>query len=216
MKKIILITSLTLLSFVMANGQKVEISFVAGLNMQNINGKDMSGNKLTNKLLPKFFAGMYAAFPLAKDFYLQPGLIYTTKGAKTMKGDEKVNLGYIEIPINFLYKPVLGSGHLLFGFGPYVGRGIHGTADANNIKRTVEFENSIAAGDLLNVTKAYYRPFDIGANIFVGFEASNGISMRLNSQLGLIDINPKIINVTNDQSSLKNTGFGVSVAYRIN
>ena len=32
------------------------------------------------------------------------------------------------MPLNFLYKPMLGQGRLLMGFGPYVALGVGGKA----------------------------------------------------------------------------------------
>ena len=43
-----------------------------------------------------------------------------------MLGDPTLNLSYIEIPVNLLYKPVVGNGKLLLGFGPYIAYGIGG------------------------------------------------------------------------------------------
>jgi hypothetical protein len=39
-----------------------------------------------------------------------------------------LKISYLELPLNFLYKPMLGKGHLLLGFGPYVAFGIGGKA----------------------------------------------------------------------------------------
>ena len=216
MKKIILIAAtISIFGSIVANAQKTSFGIAAGVNMQNLNGKDLVGTKLKNQLAPKYFVGVNMAIPIAEDFYIQPGLIYTTKGAKSESGNEKINLGYIEIPINFLYKPVLGNGHLLFGFGPYLGRGINGKFKTSNLERTVNYKNTITAGDLLSTNKVYVKPFDIGGNIFAGFEMASGLSFQLNTQLGLIDINPKITGLSADQSSLKNTGFGLSLGYKI-
>jgi hypothetical protein len=96
----------------------------AGVNFQNINGKDENGDKSENDILTGFNIGINAEIPVGVDFYFQPGLLYTIKGAKskdvilgqTING--KVKISYIELPLNFLYKPMLGKGHLLLGFGP--------------------------------------------------------------------------------------------------
>jgi hypothetical protein len=38
------------------------------------------------------------------------------------------NLSYLELPLNFVYKGLLGTGYVMVGFGPYVGYGIMGKA----------------------------------------------------------------------------------------
>jgi hypothetical protein len=95
----------------------------AGINFQNINGKDIFDNKLNNSMQTGFHVGLNVEIPVAPDFYVRPGLLYSTKGARQeveIEGDKvKTQLGYLELPVNFLYKPALGSGKLLLGFGPY-------------------------------------------------------------------------------------------------
>lgn len=56
----------------------------------------------------------------------------------------------------------------------------------------------------------YFKRMDIGADFFVGYELRNKISFTLNSQLGLVNINAK----SADKTENKNTGFGLSIGYR--
>jgi hypothetical protein len=64
------------------------------------------------------------------------------------------------------------------------------------------------------VTVCYYKAFDAGANLFAGYEMGNGLFFQLNTQLGLVNINPEDKRITDDKSAYKNTGFGLSVGYR--
>jgi hypothetical protein len=57
------------------------------------------------------------------------------------------------------------------------------------------------------------KPLDAGADIFFGYEFPFKVSVLLNTQLGLINIWPKI-DGENPDHPLKNTGFGVSLGYR--
>src|SRR5689334_21036973 len=88
-----------------------------GVNWSNINGKASTGGELDNKLRTGFNAGVNAQIPLSNRFYLQPGAEYRQKGSELSNGDELV-LGYIDIPVNFIYKPELGTGAVVLGFGP--------------------------------------------------------------------------------------------------
>jgi hypothetical protein len=58
------------------------------------------------------------------------------------------------------------------------------------------------------------KRFDAGGNFLVGYELSNHLSAQLNAGLGLININNRGQGDT--KSSLKNTGFGLSLGYRFN
>ncbi len=63
-------------------GSKTSFAILGGVNLQNLNGKDMSGDKLENDMLTGFHAGVNVQLPVAPQFYFQPGLMFSTKGAK--------------------------------------------------------------------------------------------------------------------------------------
>ncbi len=184
-------------------GSKTSFAVLGGINLQNLNGKDISGDKLENDLLMGFHAGVNAQIPVAPEFYFQPGLMYSVKGAKI--SDTSYKLSYVELPLNFVYKALVGSGYFMLGFGPYLAYGIGGT--------NTEFKKVVETGDSYAVK--YVKPFDAGANLFFGYELPAGLFLQLNTQLGLLDINPKDNRITaDDKSTLKNTGYGLSLGYR--
>ena len=177
----------------------------AGVNFQNHNGKDVNGNKLDYKLNTGFHAGVTADMPVAPDYFLQPALLYSKKGAE-YANENKLILSYIELPVNFLYKPVLADGRLLLGFGPYAAYAISGKyKPSTGPAADINFDES--------ATSPSFKRFDAGANFLAGYELANHLSFQLNAQLGLLDINRKSPTILNDQSSVKNTGFGVSLGY---
>jgi hypothetical protein len=189
----------------------------AGVNFTNVNGEDVSGHDLDYNLKTGFHLGVNAEIPVASDFYVQPGLIFSTKGYKEdisgSNDDLKFNVSYLEIPINFLYKPTLGAGKLLLGFGPYIGIGIGGKAkvgskDAGDIK----FKNDVSNADLLSDDN-YMKRLDFGGNLLAGYELSSKISVQLNAQLGMSNLVPKLEGKKID-AKFKNTGFGISFGYR--
>jgi len=204
-----------------ASSQTEGISFGlrGGVNFQTINGKDMNGDKLALDMVPGFNVGAIVEIPVAPDFYFQSGLLYTTKGAKDSKailglGTLQYNLSYIELPLNLLYKPVLGNGHFLLGFGPYVAYGLNGkakyaignTSYEENIVFANEYDNALHYGQ-------YIKRLDFGGNLFFGYALSNGISLQLNTQLGMAKINADNTKYPSDKTSFKNTGFGLSLGY---
>jgi hypothetical protein len=192
----------------------------AGVNFQNINGKDENDDKLKNDMLTGFNIGINAEIPVGIDFYFQPGLLYSIKGAKsedvTQSFNSTIKISYLEIPLKFLYKPMLGKGHLLLGFGPYVAFGIGGKATyeggGSGLNEKIKFQKTVKSSDPDDVV--YIRPMDAGANMLVGYEFGNKVSFQLNAQLGLTKINPEYEGSSNDNASAKNTGFGFSLGYR--
>ena len=224
--KIISFALILLLSSSIAIAQstdKGEMSFaiLGGVNLQNLTGKDNNGDKLKNDMLLGFHAGVNVQIPVAPEFYFQPGLLFSTKGAKNSYGSltGTYKLSYIELPLNVVYKGALGNGFIMVGFGPYVGYAIGGKSSITNGSTTIEssivFKNAVESGDP-HLT-AYIKRFDAGGNIFAGYETAGGLFFQLNTQFGMLNINPRDNRVLADFSSklsVKNTGFGLSLGYR--
>jgi hypothetical protein len=117
------------------------------------------------------------------------------------------------LPLNFVYKGLLGNGYFMVGLGPYVAYGIGGKATYEVGSITTEsditFKNEVESGDLL--ANNYIKPLDAGGNIFFGYELAGGLFVQLNAQLGMLNIRPDNYD---ENSTLKNTGYGVSLGYR--
>jgi hypothetical protein len=201
-----------------ADKAKLSFSVLGGVNLQNLNGKDANGDKLTNDLIIGYHAGVNVQIPIAPTFFFQPGLLFTTKGAKSTFGSltSTYRLSYVEMPLNVVFKALLGSGYFIIGFGPYIGYGIGGKVKTESgsvtLKTDIEFKNVVEVGDPLTV--AYFKAFDAGGNIFAGYETASRIFFHLNTQLGMLKINPEDRRISNDKSSVKNTGFGLSLGFR--
>lgn len=179
---------------------KTSFGIRAGVNFQNLNGKDEDDDSWNNKLKTGFNAGVNAEIPVGIDFYLQPGLLFSIKGAKLEDSDTKLNLSYLELPINFIYKPELGTGRMVLGFGPYAAYAVGG--------KTKDPDTDLEFGD----QPGEWKRFDAGANLLAGYEFNNKLSFQLNAGLGLLNIVKR--SEDDDKSTVKNTGFGVSLGYR--
>ena len=212
-KFIVLTAAITLFAFAAQAQNKTTFGVRAGVNFQNLNGDDINGDKLDDfKIKVGFHVGANAEIPIADEFYIQPGVLYSLKGTKVdAQGDPKINISYIEVPINFLYKPELGDGHLLLGVGPYFAFGVGGKIKGDGADVDIEFDKEVDT----ELQAVYtYKRFDAGGNLLFGYEFSNKFSVQLNAQLGLVNIAPDIKSNPNSDLKIKNTGFGVSVGYR--
>jgi Outer membrane protein beta-barrel domain len=196
----------------------IHFGVVGGLNIQSIIGKDYWGEKLNNDLFPGFHAGGNVILTFAPDFYVQPGILFSVKGAKqTILTDnikKTTRLSYLEIPVNVLFRPQLGDGHLLLAAGPYAAYGIMGKERTKIGPITTELTVKYVSDATDRPTSyVYYRGLDAGANVYVGYELFNGIFCQINGQMGLLKINPDY-GITDDPASKKNIGFGISAGYR--
>ncbi len=193
---------------------KMSFGILGGLNFQNLNGKDIVGDKLENDMKIGYHIGANVRIPIAPEFYFQPGILFSTKGAKdnSTSPANTINLSYIEMPLNLVYKGLLGTGYIILGLGPYFGYGIMGNVKSDDATTDIVFTNTVEITDPLTVP--YYKAFDAGGNLFFGYELANGISAQMNVQLGMVKINPEYKILSEDKSSIKNTGFGFSLGYR--
>lgn len=205
------------------NTGKLSLGVLGGVNFQNLNGENAMGDKLSNDMILGYHAGLNVQIPIAPQFYFQPGLLYSTKGAKKTYNSlilgeitRTTKLTYLELPLNLVYKGELSNGFVMLGFGPYAGYAIGGKVlvegGSVTIDNKIVFEGTIEVDD--DESHATFKALDLGGNIFAGFEMSNGIFLQLDAQLGMVKINPENNGNTNNKTSVKNTGFGVSLGYR--
>jgi hypothetical protein len=189
--------------------------------MQNFNGKNADGDMLDMNLVPRFHAGVFTDIPLAPEFHFQPGLTFVTKGSKAENDflgvvdvSAEYNLSYLELPLNLLYKPKLGTGNLFIGFGPYLAYGVAGNAKFKaaglSTEEKIEFTNKHEG--ILPTEWKYFKPFDYGGNLFFGYQFANGLLFSLDTQLGLAKINSDS-DLQDNETIFRNTGFGFSLGY---
>jgi hypothetical protein len=195
----------------------IHFGVLGGFSFQTFMGKDYWGESLDNKLTPGFHVGGNVSFRIISDLYVQPGLAYSMKGSKqniiTDDITKTTMLSYIELPVNIVYRPQLGDGHLLIGAGGYGGCGISGRERTKSGTITIELPVKFLDDASEEPTSyAYYKRFDAGVNALLGYELYNGIFFQVDGQLGLMKINSDY-GLPNDQTSKKNFGFGVSAGF---
>lgn len=108
----------------MAQNQKVKLGVMAGLNISSLTF-DESELRSSSKM--GFTAGLMVEVPIAKNFSLQPELLYSQQGTKTSFFDQDVTnsnfkgtieLNYLNIPLMLKYYVIKG---LSVQAGPQVG-----------------------------------------------------------------------------------------------
>lgn len=212
--KIFLVILFLVISATLSFSQKNTFSIHAGANMHYMRGLTSSGEKLAHKPTIGFQAGIGTQIPVAPEFYLQPGVQFSTRGSRDREADPGVKylLSYLEIPLSIVYKGPLDIGQILFGLGPYMGFAVGGSSiDDNDIKQNIVY--TIVVEETDPVTSTYFRPFDAGINVFGGYEQENGIFYQLNAQVGLLKINPENKIIEEDKAAIRNICFSISVGY---
>jgi hypothetical protein len=220
MKKVLTFIACSILMTASFAQKRTTIGFRGGYNLYTIHGRNAGGDNFWLKTEDGLNLGADIEFPIAKNVYLQPGIVYNQKGAnfsdykymgQTFHGD--VKLSYIEVPVNVVFKPSVGNGHLLLGAGPYVGRGTGREAGVDQGMYHVRFAEDVSTSELQQ-TPFYYRPWDAGANFLLGYQLANNIFTQLNGQIGMKRINPSVNGQWDGKMKHRNTGFGISFGYR--
>ncbi|WP_294347755.1 porin family protein [uncultured Sphingobacterium sp.] len=179
-------------------GAKAQTSYglKAGVNFAKLIAKGGNITTISNNAT-NFYVTGYADVPLANSFSIQPGVSLQGKGGKDFD-DTKLNLMYIEVPVNFVYStPTGNSGNIFLGAGPYAGFGIHAKASKGNYSESGSF------GD------AGIKTFDAGLNLLGGYKLTNGFLINVGYGIGLTNMYKDIDGVT-----AKNRVFSVGVGYQ--
>jgi hypothetical protein len=111
-----------------------------------------------------------------------------------------VNLNYLEIPINAIYKIEVGSSKLCINAGPYLGYALSGKTSIG------EESESLAVG---SSDDDDLKALDYGFNIGAGIEINDAITIGLQYGLGLANL---FIDSDNGYK-LNNRVIGISVGY---
>lgn len=174
----------------------------AGVNLANVSVTD-NGRVDDAKMLTSFQVGIIGDLHLASILYLQPGIVFTGKGAKSQSGDASSatyykatsNPYYIEVPVTFVVKTPPAAGTRFFaGAGPYVAIGVSGKNKVDGRYLNVAFhsDEDIRFSDDDPTTTNYeegagfniMRRFDYGLNGTAGIEGKT-FTLSANYGLGL-------------------------------
>jgi hypothetical protein len=181
---------------------QAQIKFGAkvGLNLSTMTMKS-SGISLDPKILAGFNIGLISEIPVAGNFKLQPGILYSTKGSKYKIMDTEVSIGpdFVEIPVNILYKIDLSGAKLSLFAGPYFAYAVGGKTKSGGQSADIKF-GSGQNDDM--------KPFDLGLNIGAGIGIKN-IMLSIQYGFGLTNLAP----VTTNDTEMKIKVIGISVAY---
>jgi hypothetical protein len=204
MKKVLLTLSA---AFLFAAVVKAQTSYgiKAGITFPKVTAA--SGDvSISTKSSTSFYLTGYLEAPLANNFSIQPGLSLQGKGGKGISvngleelGDNgKLELMYLELPVNFVYNiPTGNSGNIFLGAGPYAGLGLSAKAKTGNVKVDVGFGDD------------GLKRFDAGLNFLAGYRLANGFLINGGYGLGFVDL------AGAEGGSLKNRVFSIGVGYQL-
>lgn len=229
MKKTIILAVAVLFIVSNLSAQQGSVYLKGGLNIANIS-KTSDGRIDDANALASFHVGFMGDLPVGKFFAIQPGLLFTGKGAKTQTGQPGDNYYYkatsnplyIELPINFVAKLPLAPGSSFFiGAGPYAAIGVAGKnkVDGNaglvhfNSNDAIKFSNDdpTTFNEQEGAGLGIMRRFDFGLNGTAGFELDK-LLLSVNYGYGLTKINSV---AQNDDDKNKHRVISLSVGFKL-
>lgn len=209
MKKIIFMLA-TLCVASVAFGQTT-FGIKAGPDFSSYSTKS-GGSSESSKMIVGVSGGVFLNLPIADEFYIQPSLMYEGKGGKDKDLGTKSRLNYLTLPINLVFRPEMssGNGSWIIGAGAYLGYGLSGKVTSSASDSTsmfILFSDPFKKDDYGD--DPLLKRFDLGADVQVGYEMFNGFNIRLNGELGLINV----LNKGDSDHSFRNISFSVMVGY---
>ena len=123
MKKVFLVAAIALAA-VAANAQ-VKFGPKVGLNFSTMSSKG-GGFSADAKMRTGYQIGMVFQGDIAPNVFVQPSILFSSKGSKYDNTDTKVVANYIDVPVNFGYRINLGGANLNLLAGPYLAYGVGG------------------------------------------------------------------------------------------
>jgi len=195
MKKVFFV-AVAILAAVAGNAQ-VKFGPKVGLNFST-----MSMDGADEKMRTGYQIGMVFQGDIAPNVFVQPSILFSSKGSKYDNTDTKVVANYIDVPVNFGYRINLGGANLNLLAGPYLAYGVGGKITTDFI--LVTKDRSIKWGTDKNEDD--FKPFDMGINLGGGVEF-NSFQVSLQYGFGLLNINP------NSDITNKNGVLSLSAAF---
>ena len=232
MKKVILSLVTLLAATTLATAQmRPTIKVEAGANFANQTTK-VGDNSADGKMMIGYRAGVGAEFGFADGFYINPGLYFLSRGAKTegvavagTKVDATLWLHNVEIPVHVGYRAAIAPDMAVsiqagpwFSYG-FLGKNIYkATGDgllAGAAKGIVDElnkndNNPYKEGKVAGVTiPATLKPFDLGVGMQAAFEYRQ-FGVNLGFEYGLLNTS----NIETPKTKVNNMNFYVGLGYR--
>lgn len=164
MKKLLLVTAITILGLANINAQDVEFGIKGGLNFATITGENTS----KDQIITAFNFGAMAEIKISEKFSFQPELLYSGQGYDTdIDSEGIIALNYLNIPLMAKYYV---TKKLSLEAGPQIGFLLStkgGTEDYKDLFKTTDF----------------------GVNLGIGYKLDSGLNFGARYVLGLSNIN---------------------------
>lgn len=211
MKKYLLVLSLFALCMGRLHAQELQYGAKLGMNLANLD----VGTTVESEMKIGFHTGFYVLIPLADRVSLEPGVYYSTKGAKTEeKGvmeffgevvaydvEGKTTLKYLDIPVLVRFNVISGLNVFI---GPQFSYLLGNKAEVKGSISYNGIEEAISESD--NSTEGMNK-IDLGLVMGLGYQFDNGLNLNVGYDLGMSNV------VKESDTEINNRVIQISVGY---
>ncbi len=174
-----------------ANAQ-IKFGPLLGLNLAN-----QAGDVEDNAIKLGFHVGGVVGIGLTEKLTLEPGIQFSMKGSQSSEDSKyKLNLNYIDIPVNLRYYFGEDQTGFNIGVGPYFGFLMSAKAKADDDDTDV---------------KDFINGLDLGLNVGLGYQLEGGFGFGASYGLGFANTIKDPI----DDEKATNTNIQVSIRYML-
>lgn len=199
--KIALLVTLISMSSLLSpsiHAQSISLGPSAGVQLSEFvfKSKNTADQTTTTDFAIGYHLGVSVNVMMHNHIDLQTGLCYSAKGfllkeeERGATGQLKGHLGYIELPVNVIFKTGEEAGNRFYaGIGGYVGYGI-----AGNLAFTSDPPGSVLlSGEVGSIRwgsdkNSQFRRLDAGVNLLLGYQLKNSFFATAQATKGLLNI----------------------------
>ncbi|MBZ4037553.1 PorT family protein [Flavobacterium sp. 17A] len=208
-KSMLILCSLMLCGVVMAQEKKFKFGAKAGLNISSLTFDE---SELNSSSKTGFTAGLMAEISLAKNFAIQPEILYSQQGMKISYSDAEVENSHYKstIELNYLNIPVMLKYYVLKGLSVQAGPQIGILLKSNNKSQDnfLGYENK----DNYNLSD-YANGVDTSVNFGLGYQFKNKFYADARYNISYSDIFKDANDTYIINSDMKNRVFQITVGY---
>ncbi|WDF65322.1 porin family protein [Flavobacterium sp. KACC 22763] len=210
-KSKLIICALLMCASAMAQTEKVKLGVKAGLNISSLSFDE---NELDSSSKTGFTAGLMAEIPLAKNFSVQPELLYSQQGMKLSYSDPEVqNSNYKStIALNYLNIPVMLKYYVVKGLSIQAGPQVGILLKANN-----KYQDNFLGYDNHEKMdlKDYSNGVDASVNFGLGYQFKDKFYADARYNLSYTNVFKDVTANTNYiiNSDMKNKVFQITIGY---
>jgi len=224
MKKLLLGAALLVGMICSANAQEKPLTFGvrAGLNINSLSSDNAAG-ELYKDLSSRagYHVGVVMDWKVAGDFYIQPGVYFTNRGAKSEFSEEgfnselKINMSYLQIPVLAQYRFDVGAVKIDVATGPYFAFGLGGKAkfEYSGYGIVEKYDYKVFEKSTSEADGGDFKRFDFGWRIGAGVHFLKNFYVGLNYDLGLTNLCKVHEYGWGDGVKIKNRSFSISLGY---